>query len=431
MAFLHAVPLSRVSRRPRAFQVRGPAPACTRKCVAACASSTRVTSASDNGSRAKAVVDFLRSYGVSDEASERAKSRAPSLLRAGNLDARFRPVHAALTELGLSGRQIARVLTHFPGIVLRSPCDFDARLAFLRHVALIPDIQLPALLARCPHVLIMDVTRASNILREVADACKLDPGRLGDVIARVPQLLLRSPQQLSRNLTWLRENAGLTDAQTLARVVRAVPLVLVYDVARNLQRRGRYLQSLGLDTRGIALVLAAKPDILCCNIENDVEPRIKLITDVVGIDNLVGVLQKVPAILDVPNVEDRLVWFRDDVGLDAAQLASVIRQAPAVLGYSVQGNLAAKWAFVHGTMGGSVDDLVTAPREILCANLQQRAVPRYAFLATRGMLEEVGVVDILRGSDVVFCRRVAKCEAREYREYVDNDRFLLFYSSLV
>lgn len=444
MAFLHVTTFSsRPARRPRAQSLSRTEPAIfarrsTRRTPLCSVDGAPVAPPPFDASTADAppstVADFFVANGVSRQASAKLIVRAPSLELAGDLHVRARPILRALSDdLGLSARQTARVLTHLPDVVLRSPVDFAPCLAFLQDDARIPANRLADAIARCPHILVMDVSRALDVHRAITDAfgTALDAEALGDVLSRVPQVLVRPPSRVRRSLAWLRDDAGLADQAALARVVSAVPLALVYDVTGNLARRTGYLASLGLSTKTIGRVIAARPTILSYSMERDVKPRIAVIASVVGEQGVAAVLDKVPGLLDVDHVEDRINWLQDSVGLNDAQLASVVREAPAVLTYSIPGNLAAKWAFVQGTMGCSVADLVEAPKEILCANLQQRAVPRYAFLASQGLLEGASVIDILRGSDAVFCRNVAKCTTAVYRSYVDNDRFLLFYSQLL
>lgn len=164
--------------------------------------------------------------------------------------------------------------------------------------------------------------------------------------------------------------------------------------------------------------------------EKVLKPRVKVLQGLVGVDALQNVVDKVPSIFALDDILDRVLWLRDEVGLDQNQVRTVIQNAPAILTYSVVGNLAPKWAFIRDTMGGNKHHVVQAPRETLCANLQQRAMPRYAFLMSAGKTN-VDVLDILRGSDHEFCKNVAMCQPGEFREYVDNDTYLLFFSQLI
>lgn len=389
------------------------------------------TSVADNRAAKYAVASFFADLGVNRMESERIASRAPALLSERDLTARARPVLEFLSSLGLSPKQTARALRHAPLLILRDPATFAHPLEFVRGVARLPRPRIPAAIARCPHLLWMDIDRAEEILGILRAAVPtLSDDALGGLLSRAPQVLVRDASLLRRNLEFLQERAGLADPPALARVLKRVPLALVYDVNGNLGARVKYFEALGLDTAGVGALLVATPELLMWGVDSVIRPKVEMIAGIVGDASVAHVLTKVPGVLAVDDVMDRVGWLRDAVGLNAEQIGTVVREAPAVLGYSVEGNLSPKWAFVHGTMHATVDDLVKAPRKILCANLQQRAVPRYAFLASKG-IENVPVVKILQGSDADFCKNVAECDHALYRKYVDNDTYLLFFSQLL
>lgn len=377
------------------------------------------------------VTAFFLAHGVSEDASSRALARAPSLERAGNLESRAYPVLQALRDLGLSEKQISRSLTHLPEVILHNPSEFVPRLNFLRENANIPLDKLPGVIARCPHILIMNLDRANAVLDTVTDACggTLTSFKLSNLLGRVAQIFVRPLSKVKRNITWLRSEAGLDQPNMLAKVLYKVPLTLVYDIERNLAVRISCFKAVNVPVSTIGHVVTATPEIFSWNVEKELKARIDSIVQIVGKENISGVLGKVPSILDSEPAE-RVEWLKE-IGLNDAQILEVVSKAPAILSYSPSNNLAPKWAFVKGTMGGTLEDLVEAPREILCANLQQRAVPRYAFLASNDLVESVRVVDILRNTDAKFCSDIAKCEYSAYREYVDTDRYLLFYSQLL
>lgn len=366
------------------------------------------------------------------EDSRRVLSRHPRLAAQKDFAAFAAPAVAYLRgTLRLEGRLLARTVRNAPQILYRSRDPFDTRLEFLDNVARIQQAQLPFAVAKCPHVLWMDLRAASEVVAEVVEACPLiTPLSLGSVFGRVPQALITAPTKIRSNIDNIRQ-AGVTDSASMARIFAKAPLTLVYDAKKTLAKRLQYLsQELGFSTKTVGKIVISTPEVLEWSVNHMLKPRIALLESLVGEDAVVSVIDKVPSLFGIEDILDRVLWLRDEVGLNDSQIRAILREAPATLTYSVVGNLAPKWAFVHETMGATLDDLVAVPREILCANLQQRAMPRYAFLASHG-ISGVPVVDILRGSDAEFCRQVANCDPDTFRAYVDNDTYLLFFSQLI
>lgn len=375
---------------------------------------------------------FLQSVGLSVEDTRRVLSRLPRLTEQPDLEATATPMLNYLrSDLRLNRKQIARAVRFAPHVFFRSPDTFDSRLEFLDTVARISAADRAAAIAKCPHVLWMDLQAASRVVQIVLDACPLiAPASLGAVFARVPQALVTAPERIAENIERIRV-AGVCDAASMVRVIAKAPLALVYDPNNTIDKRLAYLSTeLSLPLTTVGKVLVAVPQVLDWSVDKVLRPRIQLLQTVVGADAVAALVDKVPSILGVEDAIDRVLWLRERVGLSEAQIRTVIREAPAVLTYSVVGNLAPKWAFISETMNGTSEDVVAAPRESLCANLQQRAMPRYAFLASLGR-NDVPVVDMLRGSDVDFCKHVAQCDPTQFREYVDNDTYLLFFSQLM
>lgn len=375
---------------------------------------------------------FLQSLGLSREDSKRAIARLPRLAEHPNLAERAAPTLAYLrTELELNERQVSRAVRNAPQIFFRKREDFPARLEFMETVARIPTATLPVVVAKCPHVLWMDLKCAAEVVESVVQACPLiTPKSLGDVFGRVPQALVTAPSKIQRNIDTIRQ-AGVSDSASMGRILAKAPLTLVYDAKKSLAKRLSYLsQQLGFSDKTVGKILVSNPEVLEWSVEKVLKPRVALLATLVGEEAVASVVDKVPNIFGAEDILDRVLWLRDDVGLNEQQIRALLREAPAVLTYSVVGNLAPKWTFIHETMGGTSEDIVAAPREALCANLQQRAMPRYAFLASSGELQ-VPALDILRGSDAEFCRNVAKCDPEVFRDYVDNDTYLLFFSRLI
>ncbi|KAI0561829.1 Transcription termination factor [Gracilaria domingensis] len=373
---------------------------------------------------------FLRSLGLSVEESRRLPARLPKLRRA-DLPVFAEPTLAYLRSLGLGARQIARAVRHAPQIFFRPRGQFAARLQFMDSVARIPEANVASVISKCPHVLWMDVNNAAQVVENIMEECpRMSVTTLGEVFSSVPQALLSRPNAIQENLNAIRQ-AGVSDTASMSRVVAKAPVVLVKDMKKCLPKRLNYLcGELGFPTKTVGKILVCTPELLDWSVEKELVPKVKLLQSLVGDEHVAAAVDKVPSIFATDDILDRVLWLRDEVGLSEEQVQSVLREAPAILTYSVVGNLAPKWTFIHETMGASIEELVAAPREMLCANLQQRAMPRYAFLASSGK-RDVSVVDVLRGNDVDFCRNVAKCDTKVFRNYVDNDTYLLFFSRLM
>lgn len=376
--------------------------------------------------------EFLLSLGISKEDCRRALSRLPRLKTHDDLARQSQPMLRYLkNELQLSKRQVARVVRNAPHILFRGTDEFAERLGFLETVARIADDDRASAIAQCPHVLWMNLTSAAEVVNIVVEACPLiSPTALGVIFGRVPQALVTAPKSIRTNIEFIR-SAGVRDGAAIGRILSKVPLALVYDVKKSMAKRIQVLsKEFGFSDQTIGKVLVSTPEVLEWSVAKVIKPQVSAIASLVGVDAVASVVDKVPSILGVHDMLDRVLWLRDEVGLDDEQIRTVIREAPAVLTYSVIGNLAPKWAFVQGTMHGTAADIVKAPRETLCANLQQRAMPRYAFLVSSGIFGH-SVFDILRGSDIEFCNNVAQCDPEKFRTYVDNDTYLLFFSQLL
>ncbi len=429
MAFIVGLPLTLHSSRPnppRAFRKSTP-----RTCRPAYRCEVRAVLPDTNPTqetREEAVVQFFVSLGVSYQASVRSAKRYPSLSSAGNLEARARPILEALRDLSLTPEQISRALGHLPTLVLHNSTEFLPRLTFLQDTVNIPFERLPRVIARCPHLLTMDIRSARKVYDMVRDKCEesLPSYELGEAFSGVPQVLVRPRRLLCRNIKWLDEAVGLDQPAQFTRVFSQAPMILVYAIEDNLGPRINEFSKLGLSASTIGRVAAANPELFRWNIERELQPRLNNLTEIVGADGVAGVLEKVPAILDA-KLTEHVEWLRDVVELNDEQIKHLIREAPAVLSYSISGNLKAKWAFLK-TMGGTKEDLLECPREVFCAALNQRAVPRFAFSSSKGLRLPIPVM--LRGHDTEFCAEHG-FSYPEYRQYVDDDTYLLFYSQLV
>lgn len=383
-----------------------------------------------------AVLSALRDLGMTVEDVQRAVRRRPALLRC-DVARDIAPVVAFLRSPPLSlrnRRQLAKVVLHGPSIFChpRPVETFTPRLAFLRDVAMVPVTQLAAVVVRRPHLLWANLTTMGAVVTYLRGSLPdLKPADIGALLARVPQVLLLTPPALAKNVRWLRDTCGLMKSKDLSAVVSALPLVLLLNTERTLSPRIALLKKeYKLPTSALAKVLVATPHLLEASVDGDLRAQVGRLQSYgeFSSDDLSRVITTVPAFFGL-DFTDRLTWLREQVGLDAAELAHVVRTLPAVLMYAVDGNLDRKWAFLSSMMGATKADVVAQPR-LLSYHLEQRAMPRHAFLASRGMTG-VAVGAVLGCTDKAFCRDVVGCDLEEYRAYERDGHWLLFYNPIL
>lgn len=390
--------------------------------------------ASDDAS--VAVLSALRDLGMTVEDVQRAVRRRPAVLRC-DVVRDIAPVVAFLRSPPLSlrnRRQLAKVVLHGPSIFCQPrPLEtFTPRIAFLRDVAMVPATQLSAVVVRRPHLLWANLVTMGAVVTYLRGSLpELKPADIGALLARVPQALLLAPPALAKNVRWLRDTCGLVTSKDLSAVVSALPLVLLLNTERTLAPRVALLKKeYKLPTAALAKVLVATPHLLEASVDGDLRAQVARLQSYgeFSSDDLSRVITTVPAFFGL-DFTDRLTWLREQVGLDAAELAHVVRTLPAVLMYAVDGNLDRKWAFLSSMMGATKADVVAQPR-LLSYHLEQRAMPRHAFLASRG-LTGVAVGAVLGCTDKAFCRDVAGCNLEEYRAYERDGHWLLFYNPIL
>lgn len=336
--------------------------------------------------------------------------------------------------LSMTDRQIASAVQFGPQLFTKGVEDLKVRIKFLMEVAKIQSVHLGLATSKAPHILWMDLENAQDVVEYVYKCCPhLTEKELGHVMTRVPRILLMRPGEVGKRINFLKTECGIEDSYALTKIVVTAPRCLVYEVETTLSRKLAYLrENLALPRDTIAKVLTATPAILDSSIQNHLKPVISTVQVALDLphEELKNLLHKAPGLFEVKGVADRWKWLKDTVALTDEEISKVVRTVPAVLTYSVKSNLQRKWDFICRTMGGSKQDIVAAPVQTLAVSLQQRAMPRHAFLVSRG-ISGFSAADVLRPSDYQFCTDIAKCEYSDYRNYVDSDRFLLFYTQLM
>jgi len=331
-----------------------------------------------------------------------------------------------------TAKEVGRAMRNAPQIFHRfkEPGVIDRRLDFLIETLRIPAKDLPVIIAARPHLLWMDLENARRVLAWLTERCGVAEGKRRGLVVKVPQVLLATVESLDVNAKFLREEVGFADNDTaLGRFIVRYPQCLCLRVETTLTRRVEYLRSLGLKKEVVRTVVDLTPEILEESVEATLQKKVDVLKDwgLESEEDIARIISKAPAFFSA-DLSEHLNWL-SSIGLDDEQVAKVVRNLPAVLIYSVPTNLAPKWEYLSNVMGGTVDDLVDIP-SFFGYNLEQRIMPRFAFVGSKGLRDTLTVPEILNNTDKEFCEATG-LSYEEYRVFEQTGGSLLFHTPLL
>ena len=175
-----------------------------------------------------------------------------------NIDSRLRPAVAWLEDVGLSRKQVVKVVAGFPAVLGCSiECNLKPTVAWLEDVGLSRE-QVAKVVACCPRVLSLSVE--ANLKPTVAwlEDVGLSRQQVAKVVGGSPWVLGSSIEaKLKRTVAWL-EDVGLS-REELARVVACFPQVLGCSIENNLSQKLLLLQQFFCDERIRAMIVYCPP----------------------------------------------------------------------------------------------------------------------------------------------------------------------------
>ncbi|KAG5187906.1 mTERF-domain-containing protein [Tribonema minus] len=316
-------------------------------------------------------------------------------------------------------------------------------------------------LRRAPQVLLPRQDGSTPVDTIAAlQALGLKPKMVSMEVIRWPRLLTYSPASLMELATWLGSaevgmRAASDDSSAVSlNVLRQAPWLAEHDLETQLRPVARYLQeSLGI--RDMQRVLRAYPQILCCSITKDLEPRVWFLTEEVGIneEDVPRVVQTFPLLFAVPVERMRGVYgllasellitrpditkivraFPSLLGLEPEKhvravvaymrslgiqnIGRFVSRLPPVLGYDVSNNLMPKMDYLVAMMGLSVYDVLTFPA-YFSYPLESIIEPRTEFLKLRRRpIAVVGLNMALTSGDADFAKKIAKVRPELYASF--------------
>ena len=309
---------------------------------------------------------FGREMGLDPSRVGALVARNPALL-AADVEERLRPTFAALVApaarggAGLTKSAAADALCRDSDLFALSLVDqLRPRLGYLVDVLGVRPRDAPSLLSKPTTIIAstFDFFRAECGLGTAGASAMVrkDPGYLSKdvdatmrpalramramlseeetakVLARYPNTLLLTPENLTGKLRWFSDACGLGE-ETAAKLIARAPVVFTLSVEDNLAPKYRFLcDDIGLGDAGTRHLVARCPQVLCLSREN-VEPKFRYLVRLLGRDGAISLVTRMPATLSFSlekNIIPTVEFMREACAEEGeGAVADVLRAAPA------------------------------------------------------------------------------------------------------
>lgn len=241
------------------------------------------------------------------------------------------------------------------------------------------------------------------------------------VLARYPNTLLLTPENLTGKLRWFSESCGLGE-EAAAKLIARAPVVFTLSVEDNLAPKYRFLcEEIGLGDAGTRHLVARCPQVLCLSREN-VEPKFRYLVRLLGRDGAISLVTRMPATLSFSlekNIIPTVEFMREACAEEGeGAVADVLRAAPSALSMSVERKLRPTLTFLRARYP---DIEPSAALRMATFSLDGNIAPRVRLLERRGMRDRWKPSTFLVWNVGKFCEKTGTTRD-EYDAEVDARR---------
>ncbi|KAF5466218.1 hypothetical protein F2P56_016165 [Juglans regia] len=312
-------------------------------------------------SHMKPMVEFLENIGVPRERMINVILLFPPIIFC-NIEVIKRRV-LAFKEVAAMDKDVGKVLVKYPWILSTSIQDnYKVVLSFF-NLEKVPTVSVHRAIKSWPHLLGCSTSKL-KLMVEQFEELGVRNKKLGLVIAKSPQLLLRKPRELLQVISYL-EHLGL-DKETIGRIIGRCPEIFATSIEKTLKRKIEFLTGIGVLRAHLPRVIKKYPEVLVSDVDRTLLPR---------------------------------MTYLMTLGLTGKDIAFMVRRFSPLLGYSIEEVLRPKVEFLVNTMERPITDVVDYPR-YFSYSLEKKIKPRFWVL--RGRNVECSLMDMLGKNDEEF-----------------------------
>ncbi|GER52680.1 mitochondrial transcription termination factorfamily protein [Striga asiatica] len=242
-------------------------------------------------------------------------------------------------KIGIRENDISKMLVKYPWIVSPSILENFEEIVDFFDDEKIPRISTASAIKNWPHILGCSVDKIELMVEHFR---RMDiRKKLGQVIAKSPQLLLRKPEEFDQVVSFFND-LGL-DEKAISKTLARCPEIFAASIDETLKKKLEFLSSVGISETHLPRVIRKYPELFVCDVDRALYPRVRYLME---------------------------------VGFSESDIVSMLHRFSPILGYSVEENLKPKLEFLVNNMQRPLSDVVAYPR-YFSYSLEKKIRPRY------------------------------------------------------
>ncbi|XP_062110932.1 transcription termination factor MTERF2, chloroplastic [Humulus lupulus] len=312
-------------------------------------------------SQISTLVGFLEKIGISGEYMRNTLLLFPPIMFFDIKVIKTRML--ALKELSMDERDIGKMLQKYPWVLSTSIQENYKDVSVYFDKEKVPKESVNRAIRSWPHLLGCSTSKIHLMVEEIG-SLGVTNKKLGQVICKSPQILLRKPQEFNEVVSLL-EDVGF-DKETIGKILGRCPEIFATSIERTLKRKLKFLSAIGISEVHYPRVIKKYPELLVSDIDRTLLPRMKYLVN---------------------------------MGLSRRDVAFMVRRFSPLLGYSIDEVMRPKLDFLINTMEKPLREVVDYPR-FLSYSLEKKIKPRFWVLKQRNI--ECSLKDMLGKNDEEF-----------------------------
>nr|XP_048318975.1 transcription termination factor MTERF2, chloroplastic-like [Ziziphus jujuba var. spinosa] len=312
-------------------------------------------------SHMKAMEEFLKNIGISKELMGNILQLFPPIIFCDIEVIKTRVL--AFKEVAMEEKNVGKMLIKYPWILSTSIQENYKEVLSFFDMERVPKTSASHAIRSWPHLLGCSTSKLKLMVEEISKLGVRNK-KLGQVICKSPQILLRKPQEFTQVVSFLK---GLGfDEENVGKIICRCPEIFATSIENTLERKLKFLAAIGVSKVHLPRVIKKYPELLVSDTDRTIRPRMKY-----------------------------LMTF----GLSERDVAFMIRRFSPLLGYNIEEVLRPKLDFLVNTMEKPITEVVEYPR-YFSYSLEKKIKPRFWIIKARNV--ECSLKDMLGKNDEEF-----------------------------